>query len=80
MSDNHLTTLRENTLKDDITTSEAELHIGNDHIKDAWQELQDLKRKINVRKQEAIQAINDEFNAELTSLTDNYTFLLTLTR
>jgi hypothetical protein len=79
MSD-YLTNLREKSLADDSNVSEAELHASSESIKEGWQTIQDIKKRIATAKQEAIKKIDEQFAEELKAAEENYAFLLTLTR
>jgi hypothetical protein len=80
MSDDYLKNQRNKSLSDMSKVSEAELHADNEGIRAAWQEIQDLKRKIAVAKQEALAKVDADFKDELKGTEDNYALLLTLTR
>jgi hypothetical protein len=80
MSDDYLKAQREKSLADSSKISEAELHTDNDGIKDGWQAIQDIRRKIATAKQEAIKKVDAEFKDELKDAEDNYALLITLTR
>lgn len=80
MSTDYLANLREKSLSDQSNVSEAELHASSESIKEGWQTIQDLKRKIAEAKQEAIKKIDAEYKQELKDAEENYAFLLTLTR
>jgi L-lactate utilization protein LutB len=80
MSTDYLANLREKSLGDASNVSEPELHASSESIKEGWQTIQDLKRKIATAKQEAIKKIDEQFAEELKDAEENYAFLLTLTR
>lgn len=71
---------RKKSLSDDSHTSEAELHAEHPNIKEGWQELQDVKRKIALAKMEACKAVDEKFADELSGAETNYTMLMTLSR
>lgn len=80
MSDDYLKNQRSKSLSDLSKVSEAELHAENEGIREAWQEIQDLKRKIATAKRDAITKVDAEFQQELKGCEDNYALLLTLGR
>jgi hypothetical protein len=80
MSEDYLKNQRTKSLTDLSKVSEAELHAENEGIKEAWQNIQDLKRKIATAKREAIEKIDAQFRIELADMEGNYALLLTLGR
>lgn len=80
MSADYLSQQREKSLEDSSNVSEAELHASNENIRESWQSIQDLKRKIATAKAEAIAKVDADFAEELKDAEDNYALFLTLTR
>lgn len=68
------------SLTDLSVVSEAELHACSDSIKNSWLELQELKRKIALEKQEAIKAIDTKYADDLKNLESDYALMMTLSR
>lgn len=80
MSDDYLKQQQKKSLEDSSNISEAELHASNESIKEGWQAIQDLKRKIAEAKVAAIAKVEADYKDELKNLEDNYALLITLTR
>lgn len=81
MSDeDYLKQQKKKSLEDQSNVSEAELHASNESIKEGWQAIQDLKRKIFDAKKAAVAKVDEEFKQELKDLEDTYALLITLTR
>ena len=80
MTDTVLQGVRGKSLVDDSHVSEAELHADHDHIREVWQRMQEVKAKVAQAKQAAIEAVNKQYADELSSVIDEYSLILTLTR
>lgn len=76
----YLKTARQNGLKTDSTTSEAELIATSENFADNWNELMTLKKKIADEKLEALKAIDDKYRDELTEAESNYALILSISR
>lgn len=68
------------SLTDLSVVSEAELHACSDSIKNSWTDIQELKRKIALEKQEAIKQIDQKYASELSALESDYALMMTLSR
>jgi hypothetical protein len=76
----YLKTARQNGLKADSTTSEAELIATSENFADNWNELMTLKKKIADEKLAALKAIDDKYREELTEAESNYALILSISR
>lgn len=80
MDQDIMKTARERSLEDDSKISEAELHAENDGIKESWQAIQDILRRMAEAKAAAIKKVNDDFAEELNSAQEQYAMLISLGR
>lgn len=76
----YLQNSREKSLADDSNVSEAELHATQPGIKDCWEELQSIKRRIATAKQEASAAVDAQFAEELKSAEESYALVMHMSR
>jgi predicted phage-related endonuclease len=80
MSDEYLKNTRKSGLTLDNSATEAELINTQEAIKDAWQDLQNIKKKIAEAKIQALKEVDTTFYEELKDAESTYAMLLTMTR
>jgi hypothetical protein len=76
----YLQNSREKSLTDDSNVSEAELHATQPGIRESWEEIQALKKRIAIAKQEASAKVDAEFAEELKSAEDAYALVMHMSR
>jgi hypothetical protein len=80
MTKEYLKIARENGKNLDTDTTEAELIFNNDGVKDAWLEIQRIKKRIAEEQVQAAADVAAKHQAELDEAITNYALLISLCR
>ena len=75
-----LAQLRVDSLTDLSNVSEAELHEHHTNVKSVWDDIQELKRTIALRKKEAAKSVDDQYADQLNALLADYSLMIKLIR
>jgi hypothetical protein len=80
MTREYLKNARETGRRLETTTTEAELIVDNEGIREAWLEIQRIKKMISDKQIEAAANVAAEFQQELDNAVGDYALLLSLSR
>jgi len=80
MSENIVSRVRKSQMGSVSTKSEIELRQTNEGVKEAWEELNNIKNQINKAKADAIKAIDFQYKELLLAKEKQYAVMLKLAK
>lgn len=80
MTEDYLKQARTNGLASDSAHSEAELIQTRDDIRDAWEQLSEIRNEVFIEKRRVLDEVDAKFHDAIKDAEANYAMLLSLAR